>query len=138
MSGHEHTPPVHDHADSWHHHEAAEGMPQAEHAGVADPMAIARWFTIILVAVVALIVIISVYFVKYTTRMRHERIETFGWISKDAVAAKKHAEGVLGEAGGPITYEWADPASGLVRIPIDAAMKKVVAEYSTRGSEKPK
>ena len=132
MSGHEHTPAVHDHADSWHHHEAAEGMPQHEHAGVADPVAIARWFTGILIAVVGLIIVLSVYFVKYTTKMRHERIETFGWISKEAAAARAQAEGQLGMAGAPPAYEWADPAAGRVQIPIDQAMNEVVAKYAAK------
>lgn len=129
MSGHEHTPAVHAHADAWHHHDSAEGMPQREHAGVANPAAIARWFTVILIAVVGLIIILSVYFVKYTTMMRHERIETFAWISKDAVNAKAQAEGKLGMTGGTPVYTWADAATGAVQIPIEQAMKQVVAKY---------
>ncbi|MBL9002202.1 MAG: hypothetical protein JNK25_13805 [Phycisphaerae bacterium] len=130
MSGHEHTPAVHDHADAWHHHDATEGMPQREHAGVADPMAIARWFTGILIVVVGLIIILSVYFVKYTTQMRHDRIETFGWISKDAATARAQAEARLGMTGGPFLFEWSDAAAGTVQLPIEQAMSKVVSKYA--------
>ncbi|MBS0196364.1 MAG: hypothetical protein JSR77_06365 [Planctomycetes bacterium] len=132
MAGHEHTPAIHEHADAWHHHEAIEGTPQHEHAGVADPGLIARWFVGILITVVGLILVISVYFIKYATQLRVERVEQYAYLSKDAKEAKTAAEAKLSVSGMPVTYSWSDPAAGLVQIPIDDAMKKVVEKYGKK------
>lgn len=132
MSGHEHTPAVHEHVDSWHHHEAVEGKPQHEHAGVANPGLIARWFAGILVSVVGLIVIVSVYFVKYSSQMRAQRIETYTVMSQDARAARTAAEGTLGFNGVVAGYGWANRDTGAVQLPVGEAMKKVVKNYGAK------
>ncbi|MBX3410351.1 MAG: hypothetical protein KF859_10745 [Phycisphaeraceae bacterium] len=130
MSGHEHTPVIHDHADEWHHHERAEGLPQREHTAAIDSGLIMRWMVGILIFVVGLIVIVSTYFAKYATQLRAERVETTIF-ARDATLAQKEAEAALGLGGSESSaYKWADSTAGQVQIPIRQAMQKVVESYS--------
>ena len=62
MGSHEHTPHAvtpgsHSggHADAWHHHGAEEGRPQAEHGAIANPGVLVRWFVLIVVTLVAVV-----------------------------------------------------------------------------------
>lgn len=86
-----------------------------------------RWFVGILLFVVGLVLIVSIYFVSVTSRMRAERIETTT-SSTQANATKAAADAALGLGGNPVRYSWSDPKAGTVQIPIQDAMKKVVAE----------
>jgi hypothetical protein len=131
MSGHEHTPAVHGHADAWHHHERAEGMPQREHVSMINSGLIVRWFVGILIFVVGLVVVVSTYFAKYATQLRAERVETT-FFSRDATLARKEAEATLGIGSPGQAYRWVDSTTGQVQLPIEQAMTKVVERYSNR------
>lgn len=117
------------HADEWHQHSAAEGLPQVEHAGSVDTKAVAYWFVAIIIFVAVLSVIIAVYFNSVTSQLRAERIETT-LIAQEANAAKAQAEATMGFNGQSGTYTWADAKAGAVQIPIEEAMKKVQAKYN--------
>ncbi len=126
-----HTPTVHEHADDWHHHAAAEGVPQAEHTGAASSSAIAKWMAAITVTVIAVIILLVMYAGRVTTRYRAERMERQGWLVLNSGArhAKATAQSMLTTPGpsGEKAY----------RIPIDTAIDKVVAAYQAAPKPKP-
>ena len=54
MSGHGHAhslPHEEAHADAWHHHEASEGLPQAEHGAETNMLSLALWGAALVVTV---------------------------------------------------------------------------------------
>lgn len=117
------------HGDEWHHHESAEGLPQAEHTAGINAGLIAKWFVGIMAAVVALVVVVSVYFDNVSTRMRVERVETTV-SSKTAMDAKVAADKVLGNSAAFSGYIWTDPTKGTVQMPIEFGKEKVIQRYS--------
>lgn len=124
MSAHTH--------DASHHHEAGhDGAGGGHHASTQalDTGLLLRWFVGILVFVVALVIIVAVYFRSVASRVRAERVETT-ISSKEANAAKAAAEAVLGVNGQPAAYSWSDAKAGTVHIPIEQAMRKVVEQRS--------
>ena len=129
MSAHEHTPALSAHADEWHHHSTAEGLPQQEHTAAVNAKVVAYWFVAIIVFVAILAIIIAVYFNSVTTQLRAERIETT-LIAQESNAAKAQAEATMGFNGQPGSYTWADAKAGKVQIPIEEAMKKVQSKYT--------
>lgn len=134
MSGHNHTPEVHEHADAWHHHSDAEGLPQQEHMATLNTLAIARWGLAITVMLVVFVVATGMYFSKYTARLRTERQEREAWagLAAEAQGLRDSAEAVLSTGGKPETYSWVSDQEGRVQLPIDKAMRKVVQRYEGR------
>jgi hypothetical protein len=117
MSGHSHAA-SHDH-----------GHAQQGHTMELDTRLLMRWFVGILLFVVGLVLLVSIYFISVTSRMRAERIETTA-SSTQANATKAAADAVLGVAGNPPKYSWVDAKDGTIQIPIQDAMKKYVAGHS--------
>jgi hypothetical protein len=132
MGSHEHTPHAvtsgsHSggHADAWHHHGAEEGRPQAEHGAIANPGVLVRWFVLIVVTLVAVVLALMVYFQHYITNEKAIRIENTA-LAGGAQSAKTQAEGELSR------YKPLDKDAGTVQIPIDQAMQKVVEKYGAK------
>lgn len=136
MSGHNHTPEVHEHADSWHHHSADEGLPQHEHLAVLNTVAIARWGIFISVSLVVVMVSLGAYFSSYVTKLKHDREEREAWlrISQSARGFRESADKALstGEQADKPAYSWAPEGDGKVQIPLDQAMQRVVQSYGKK------
>ncbi len=136
MSGHNHTPGVQEHADSWHHHTRDEGVPQHEHLAVLNTVAIARWGVLIAVALVVVMVAIGAYFSSYVTQLKHDREEREAWqrISQGARGVRETSDRQLstGDHAGKAEYSWAPEGGDRVQIPIEQAMGKVVKNYEKR------
>ncbi|MCE7973536.1 MAG: hypothetical protein DYG92_04310 [Leptolyngbya sp. PLA1] len=123
MGHHAHTPAPHEHADSWHHHAPEEGRPQHEHAAVVNTMSLTRWFVLLVIALVTVIVVISVYFTSAVTRMKAQRIET-NTLSADVSREKARTAAILATGK--------DPSGAAVQLPIEQAMDQVVSKYQNR------
>lgn len=106
--------------DAWHRHTAEEGRPQAAH-GQTTPGAIALVGVGSFVALVLTIGFVTVFFGQVNVQQREEKIE----IDLGANTRQLKAEWKA-ELGG---YGWVDPAKGLVYVPIDQAMDRVISEY---------
>lgn len=119
----QHTPVVHETTDPWHHHASGEGRPQHEHGSQVDPTALAVTFGLIVFVVLALTGGVTLYFVRYSTVLRQERIET------TVLAAE--AERIRAEAAARFDgYAWTDPEAGLVSVPLEQAVDRVIARYA--------
>lgn len=132
MSSNLHTPAVHEHADDWHRHSKAEGMPQAEHAGVVNVNLLFIWMVGISVFVVVSVIGTLMYFNSYSNQLRASAVETTS-SAKAFKSAQFNAEKELGQRGQAGEYAWMD--HDRVRIPIDAAMKRVVASYAPKDTK---
>jgi hypothetical protein len=129
MAGHDHTPEIHEHADAWHHHSAAEGMPQHEHASIVDAGALIKWFVGSTVVLVVLILALCMYFFRYNTQMRALYIENQE-MAQQALTDIAKAEKQLGTDGKPFEYTAVNKQTRAVQIPIDQAMKQTVQRYN--------
>lgn len=118
-------PEAHEEPDSWHRHSAAEGTPQHEHAATVNIIG-ASIGLIAISAFVALVIGLTwMYFNFYTNRLEMEvgEIQAVPAIAADYNAMRSAAEKHL------TSYAWVDPKTDTVAIPIDEAMRKVVAKY---------
>lgn len=132
MAHHAHTPEVHEHADAWHHHSKAEGLPQVEHLGVVSTAALAKWLVLIIIGLTAVLIALFVYFTSAVTQLKSEMEESTA-LGEDARKARAAAMAALGQDGATPTYAWTDRQKGNVQIPIAQAMDKVIVKYQTRG-----
>lgn len=123
MAVHGHTPHLDEHADDWHHHGEAEGVPQSEHAGVVSTATILKAFVIIAVTVVAVIVAIVMYYNQYMTSFKASRIETDTLAA--TVRSQKSAWNNQLSNFGP-----AGDKPGVYAVPIDTAIDTVVKRYN--------
>ena len=138
MAGHDHTPEIHEHADAWHHHSAAEGMPQHEHASIVDAGALIKWFIGTSIILVVLIVALCMYFFRYNTQMRALYIENQE-MAQQALTALAQAEKQLGTDGKPpeaFEYTALNKQARTVQTPIQKAMDDTVKRYQS--ASKPK
>lgn len=127
MSGHGHAhslPHEEAHADAWHHHEASEGLPQAEHGAETNMLSLALWGAALVVTVVGSVAAIWVYFNSYSTQEIARKQETF--MSAEAMQYK--ARIVDQEMK---SYGWADAQNNSVRIPLTVAKDKVISKYNS-------
>lgn len=128
---HGHTPVPEEHVDAWHHHTIEEGVPQHEHTAVASPVTLAKWFFGIVVGVVVTVIILKMFFNLHATKLMSEMFE------HDRLA--EGARGYKTAAFSELDKFKPIGATGW-QIPIDKAMEKVVAEYSShrqQGSAQP-
>lgn len=116
-------PHEHAHPDAWHAHSAAEGAPQHEHGAKANPAVLAIVTGGFVITVVVTVLLSALYFFSYMTHERRLKSETTV-LSEEYRAYRAQADASL------TGYGWADPAAGVVRIPISQAMDQVVAEYA--------
>ncbi|MBX3388752.1 MAG: hypothetical protein KF691_04795 [Phycisphaeraceae bacterium] len=121
MSSHE----PHGHADAWHHHTLAEGIPQHEHAATVNTT---NTFVVLLVifGFTAVFILVTVLYFNVTVRQVQEaRVETIGGAQLYNVM-KSQMETDLS------TFGVVDPATKTVRIPVDRAIDRVVKRYQQR------
>ncbi len=137
MAHHPHTPGVHDHADDWHHHEAAEGLPQREHASVINTRVLLGWSAAIVVGFGIIVIAVIIYFGAYTRDLKQLRVERMGYegIAAEYWRTKSAAENALGLADS-FTFQWVDASAGTVAIPLSAAKENVVERYAKRPAPK--
>ena|SRR5688572_19034472 len=117
-----HTEPKYEKPDAWHRHTAAEGAPQPEHGAIANPGMLAIAFFLMVGALAATVGIIKLYFYAHLSTLRAEKMETTApaedWYKYRYTDTPQIFE----------TFGWVDHET--VRIPLDAAMQKVVQEYA--------
>lgn len=113
------------HADAWHHHEGAEGVPQHEHAATVDPAATLKVLVFVLGFTAIFILVTILYFNVTIRQQRESKIETTGG-AEPYNAMKGQVERDLS------TYGVADPATKTVRVPLDRAIDRVVKKYATK------
>ena len=84
-----------------------------------------RWFVLIVVTLVAVVLTLMVYFQHYITNEKAIRVENTA-LAGAAQSAKTQAEGELSR------YTPLDKDAGTVQIPIEQAMQKVVEKYGAK------
>lgn len=123
--GHAHSLPVeHAHADAWHHHEAAEGLPQTEHGAETNMLSLALWGGALVVTVVGAVGAIWMYFISYTNQEKVRKQETF--LSADAMQYQARMKDQELK-----TYGWADTQANTVRVPLSVAKEKIITKYNS-------
>jgi len=123
MSSHEHS--SHGHADAWHHHSSAEGVPQHEHAATINTT---NTFLVLFVifGFTAVFILVTILYFNVTVRhVQEARIETIGG-AELFNTTKGQMEADLS------TFGVVDPATKTVRIPVDRAIERVVKRYQTK------
>ncbi len=131
---HQHTPEYHDQVDPWHAHGAGEPAPQAAHTETINVPLVVAYGVACFVAVVVVILATIVYFNWYVTKARIAREEQVdnGPTAASVLQAQylTHRKGV--EEVDFKQPSWVDAQKNIVRVPMDVAMKKVVAQYARR------
>ncbi|MBN8597561.1 MAG: hypothetical protein J0L78_07805 [Planctomycetes bacterium] len=120
MSSHDQS--AHGHADDWHHHSAAEGVPQHEHAATINT---ANTFIVLFVifGFTAVFILVTILYFNVTVRqVQDARVETIGGAQMFNLM-KGQMEADLS------TFGVVDAEKKIVRIPIDRAMDRVVRQY---------
>jgi len=133
MPGHDHTPNLHEHTDQWHHHSTVEGAPQIEHSSVANPTVLIHWLVLILASGLVVIAALGMYFSRYYSMTRQDKIETLVFYETNARPKLIEAEDKLGIGKQPNQYVYhaANAQTHTVQLPIDQAMQRVVAKYQS-------
>jgi hypothetical protein len=123
----EHAHHDHDHGhDDWFRHGADEAPPQHEHASHVNSTAIGLTLLAIVFGVLFTVIVLSMYFISYSTTLKAERQEGVE-SANPYLAYRDDAAKKLARAG------WADRAAGTVYIPIESAIDGVVADYGQPG-----
>jgi hypothetical protein len=116
-------PAQHDEPDAWHvHHTEEEGAPQEAHARIANPRAIFLGLAAMVIVLVGLLVLLTLYFDRFSTNLLAERNEIA--LSADYVVYRQKSDLELR------TVAPLDAAQKSVRIPIDRAMDRVIEQYN--------
>lgn len=115
------------HHDAWHHHEPTEGEPQHEHASNIRAGIILQWMGGLLIALIATIVVTTMYFNHTKVRVWQRKVEITTF-SKDYNAYRASMEAAVAPAG----YEVLDPEKGTARAPINVIMNRVVGDYAAK------
>ncbi|MBL8763113.1 MAG: hypothetical protein JNM07_02450 [Phycisphaerae bacterium] len=118
--------PIEAELDSWHRHGADEEKPQHAHAERVNVVVVGGIGFLIFLSIVATVVVVRQYYAAYTVQLLKER-QLQVKVEKDAVAAKETA---LANLNAP-QFSWADAEKGLVKIPIDKAVPRVVEQYKS-------
>lgn len=126
MSEQAHEDQGHHGHDDWFRHSPDEGLPQHEHAAHVNSTAIGLTLLAIVFGVLLTVIVLTMYFVSYTTRLKAERQE--GTKSAEPyLAYRDQSQRTLDRFG------WADREAGTVNLPIERAMDDVVAFYDQPG-----
>lgn len=104
-------------------------MPQAEHAAQVSPVALAVVFVGMTVSVVALTVIVAVFFQHHIVTLRRERVEIVAPIADIQLEYRQEANRELA------TYGWVNKEARTVRVPIESVYDTIVQEYASTGEE---
>lgn len=139
MATHQTTPAAHDeHVDSWHDH-TGEALPQQAHTDDVPAFRVLGFGLMLYMAVVAVIVIISIYFYTTVDKMKvtsEEYPELRADGSVDSSAAL-HFEAIKLKDGAHAAFtsdqsEWVDVEAGTVRLPLNQAKSKVIERYGQK------
>ncbi|RMH11080.1 MAG: hypothetical protein D6695_09970 [Planctomycetota bacterium] len=114
----------HEEPDSWHRHTPDEGPIQPEHGSHANPKVLVMTLIALIFGVAFVLIILIAFFNSYTSTFKASREETTA-LGQQARAAKAAAMERLNSVG------WVDHDT--VRIPIERAMERVVAERGNGG-----
>ena len=135
---HNHTVPHEaSHADEWHHHSRGE-KPQAEHGAHISYASIIFWSSALVIATVASIGAVWIYFDHYIEKVKVERFE-FNLYSLDqgegdAFKMMQERESRTYKAGvldGTLKQTgWVEGQNDVVQIPLSLAKEKVMKKYS--------
>jgi hypothetical protein len=131
---HQTTPSVEEPLDAWHTHTADEGAPMQSSTDEVPAFRVLAWGMILYMAVVAVVVIITIYFFAYAHSLQinsEEYPEKFAGgapIQRSGLAPKEEAFGRFTSS----QSAWVDVEAGTVRLSMDAAKKKVIEQYSRR------
>lgn len=129
MSDQSHHDHGHDHGhDDWFRHGSDEGPPQHEHAAHVNSHAIGLTLLAIVFGVLLTVILLSMYYISYTTNLkaqRQEGVESAGayLVYRDDAARRLERSG------------WVDREAGTVNIPIERAMDQVVSFYNAPGRQ---
>lgn len=118
-----HTPLVDTQIDEWHQHSAAEGAPQPAHADRANPFVLVGVWAAITGSVITIVVVVAIFFSYSSTVVRQQRIETTA-LSAEHQAYRDQSLAARGQSA------WVDSDAGVVKLPVDIAIEKVVSEYN--------
>jgi hypothetical protein len=119
----QYTTEFHEVTDEWHHHTAAEGLPQEEHAGKVNTVVLTFVFFAIVSTISGTITASVLYFNRHITSLRQSAIEN----TKQAADANLYR----GESEKALTaFTWADARAGTVQIPLDMAKERVIRKYA--------
>jgi len=113
----------HDDHGEWFRHDAFEGDPQAEHAAHVSPAALGIAFLAITFGVLALVLILVIYFQQYNSRLQTTRLEGTG-------SADQYLEYRAGAKTRLSQVSAIDRENDVYRIPIERAMEIVTEEYA--------
>ncbi len=114
--------------DDWFRHSPEEGMPQHEHAGHVNTTSIGLTLLVIVFGVLGMVILLSMYYVSYTTNLKAQRQEGTD-SAAEFLAYQNRSEQALS------TFGWADRNAGKVNLPIGRAMDDVVAYYNRPGRQ---
>lgn len=120
MSSHDHS--AHGHADAWHNHSVAEGVPQHEHGATVNTKNTFIVLFVIFGFTAAFILVTVLYFNVTVRRVQSARVETIGGAQMFNLM-KGQMEADLS------TFGVVDPEKKIVRVPIERAMDRVVKRY---------
>jgi hypothetical protein len=115
---------AHGHADSWHHHDAAEGLPQHEHGSKVSPTALGITFVAMTLGVVFTILVLVAYYNSYKTAYVSGKQE--GLLTARAEYETTRDQALARQR----EYGWVDRAAGTVHTPIEDAARRVVDAYA--------
>lgn len=119
---HDHNGDRHGH-DDWFRHTTDEGLPQREHAAHVNSTAIGLTLLAIVFGVLFTVIVLSMYFIGYTTRIKAERQEG----TESAAAYLTYRD--LSQRNMQ-RFGWIDREAGTVHLPIDRAIEDVVVFYN--------
>jgi hypothetical protein len=112
--------------DAWHQHTTEEGRPQEEHGAYATTKALGITFIIMVFGVIAVILVLIIYFNSFVSRFSAERQEGTAMMApayNDRLAAQRHLD----------SFGWLDRDAGTAHIPLPNAIDRVVEEYRNNG-----
>lgn len=135
MAHHAHTPHQHESPDAWHTHTVDE-HPQEAHGEQIQTLKVAIVGVIGYALTVFTIVVLCVYFFAYKSDEQGTREEFPEKTLGDAAALQKaqldYRDGTLAALKSNTAPRWTDAKAGLVTIPMDRAMTRVIDSYKGR------
>jgi len=111
--------------DSWFRHAPHEPHHQQPH-GETHAWAIVGFMVGTLIAVIIICFVVYWFMFEPLMRTESELVKEGGGYSAEFANSRTEWERQLK------SYDWTDPAAGRIRIPIEVAKERIVAEYAAR------
>ncbi|MBL8747353.1 MAG: hypothetical protein JNK58_13490 [Phycisphaerae bacterium] len=114
--------------DSWFRHDPSQPHHQAAHGGTN-----AWGINAVMVATLGLVVVTALvtYYGAFEPMMRDLREK-----AEARPLSHEYQTGLSAARSQFNSYEWADPAKGLVRVPLDVAMRLQMEEHKSLGAKR--